>query len=265
MFPPQALNIREFAGLEKVSSDPENRAAVFRLHKQSGTTYDFDVSFSTEQLIKATEAKIVKAHKRFLKDSTDRDRATRIVQHINHPDWQLNPYTTCIVDTSVSYKGEEPKTISDWIIRANEDVSIDNPPLTLILDLDDTVLSKNKSCSFDTLDSLHGGTYFNLTAMKQISAFQKRGHKIKVLTNSQYLFRRIESAFSRYGVTLEKKNYFNVESKARNGLSKGDFLDKYSFNKSCLHVDDLTSNESRKTHFYHVTGASPFPELIKDS
>ncbi|MBM7071203.1 hypothetical protein JQC92_03990 [Shewanella sp. 202IG2-18] len=250
------LSLSQYRAIEKVSSKPDETKAQYRLHLQNGKTRDYKVKFEGNRAVSASARGNFwwKYHHEY----EEREEAG-ILYQLNHEEIKNSP---CVIDVSSDSSRPLPLTKDEWVSRANLPVNVSNPALTLVLDLDDTLMSKKLTATFNKESSVFEGRYFNHKAMQQISAFQKRGHKVAVLTSATYPFKDVANAFSDFNVGLENARYFDLNHKARKGLFKPDFLDKYAFDESCLYVDDKNLNQSDSTHFHHATVIQPFPELL---
>ncbi len=97
--------------------------------------------------------------------------------------------------------------------------------------------------------------------MNNVKALQGRGHKVIILTRATYSFVSVTEAFVRRGVQINRLDYYNrkhrIKAKVRR---KCEFIDMFkTFDKRCLHVDNLLTCESSSTHFYHAWASAPFP------
>ena len=253
----RGLSYQTFQTIEKISPAGKNGLTRVRLHKQSGKIRDYSVRYRGKV---ATQVKSNSFWRNFWHELTEYYRCSCIVSHLNHLPLYDGP---CVIDVSSGYSRPYPSDNKEWLQRANQHVSRQNPRLTLLLDLDKTLLSSSKSTVFDVPSSKNDRVFFNSRALKQLSAFQKRGHRIMVISNAFYPYSAVAEEFRKYDVDLSEEFYFNHAHQARFGMRKQKFISKYAFDKSCLLVDDLVTNRSKKTLFHQAREESPFPELVE--
>ena len=160
-----------------------------------------------------------------------------------------------------------PISTPEWIKCASMPVSDKNPALTLMLDLDETIIllgnKKNPFTQVHPLDIFYQQTlkkydvYFAPTYFQQVRTVQKNGHKIKVITSGYYTFKPVQALFARNAVHLLEANYFNHQEmeQAMSGYAisiKKSFIESNDeFDNGCLLVDDKIQNKPANIHFYH--------------
>lgn len=261
-------NFNAIEELEPAPNIEEEGLQKVRLHPRSGRASDFTVHYNTQG--KATHAWSCSALKRFMSCCTVQAQMSMgICMYLNDKADNSGP---CHLNLSTRSDLPSPQSIREWLACAQLPVSASNKALTLIVDLDNTLLFSNPSPIPQRFSNKHELSFamtgsFYTDAMLQIKAFQKLGHNVLVLTDADYPETYISAAFKHYGIELGVHRYINRDSnlrrttKAEGYDSKTAFLKRYGSGKHCLMVDDLLSNKSSKTHFYHVTPSSHFPEL----
>ncbi len=160
-----------------------------------------------------------------------------------------------------------PIDATAWIKCASMAVSDKNPALTLILDLDDTMILLNQTIVPFT--QVHPLTFLDYSINKEYDAYfapthfyqartvQNNGHKIKVFTSGYYTFKPVQALFARNGIYLSEGNYFNRQKmeQAISGYAisiKKSFIESNDeFDHSYLLVDDTIENKPANVHFYH--------------
>ncbi|MCL1078079.1 hypothetical protein D5R81_08620 [Parashewanella spongiae] len=155
-----------------------------------------------------------------------------------------------------------------WLAKARLRVSESNPPLTLLLDLDETVIfygsaHRRFNKAFKLLSEEHrGGTvYFDPKAMENLLAFQSNGHEIMIITQGGYLYSDIKMLFATQGIFIEDDAYYNkVDIGSKHGDKKY-YIDRHEFNHETLLIDDKMHNEPTYTHFLLSGPTIPFPSL----
>ncbi|WP_133405825.1 hypothetical protein [Parashewanella tropica] len=176
-----------------------------------------------------------------------------------------------------SVKPHYPRNSERWLRRAHHSVSPQNPALTLLLDLDETsfvafefqyqlkaFLAKNTRFTEESaITCPHKGEtvlFFiavDAKALRAVSKFQQRGHKVAIVTAGCYLFDAVANLFSSYGVTLSEDLYFNRSHLPH--LNKAKFInEKLMAKNDCLLIDDLEENRPQKA-FFSLADQHHFP------
>ncbi|RLV58888.1 hypothetical protein D5018_14890 [Parashewanella curva] len=164
-----------------------------------------------------------------------------------------------------------PKTTEEWLSCFQKPVSRTNPPLTLLLDIDKTVMIsgmepvgrfKNKieldllfyDCHWQT-DTF----YYDRKAILAATQGQVKGHNVVILTWGTYELKELLPLFKLHLLTVDKRSFYNNESMFGYDTKKG-FIEchREEFDKSCLLIDDDESNQASNIHFLHCTDHS-FP------
>ncbi|MBE8167277.1 MAG: hypothetical protein HAW66_02755 [Shewanella sp.] len=249
-----------FRALEQLTTRrSEDSSVIFRLHKMNGKTQDYQVSYHEGR---AVECKRNKGWHSYFTSRKEAIKQMSLVHFLNQKDTLNVP---CVIKVTNDYDAKFPKNKNEWLDKANDFVSKENPALTLLLDLDDTLFSLTKTPHFTfklNMNIVNIPNHFvNKDAMEKIAAFQRRHHRIKVITNANYPYINIAGFFKYFNITLPEADYFNRDHPARCKLTKQEFIERYAFNKSCLLVDDKLKNGSRSTHFHHAYWLAPFPDL----
>ncbi|RLV59070.1 hypothetical protein D5018_14055 [Parashewanella curva] len=124
-------------------------------------------------------------------------------------------------------KPEYPLSLKNWLECASKEVSAQNPPLVLLLDLDESVLSTKKffvrintELGFPLKGKNYGKeeyvtVYIDENAFKQLAAFSRRGHRIHVMTTNTYVYEDIHRLFEKFEIALPEDNYHNRETMLR--------------------------------------------------
>ena len=253
-----SLNCSIYRALEQLTCPTNNQTAKFRLHKVNGKNSDYLVTFHRQR---ATSADSCSLWRKFWCYDSEAACCEGIINAVNNKNENDE---ICFINVASHYSVETPMNNTQWLERANLDVSNTNPQLTLLLDLDDTMFSQYKTDNFTfAYYSSHTRTvYINTDAMMKVAAFKNRGHRVMVVTDATYSFKCIKVAFEHFGIKLNEDYYFNSVHSAKHGMLKRDFISCYAFDKSCLLVDDVDENRSFSTHFYHAVGPRPFPDLL---
>ncbi len=160
-----------------------------------------------------------------------------------------------------------PETSIEWIVHAAEKASIHNPELTLLLDLDETVVHYgtnplgrfNKPFKF-TKSFTEKTIYYDADALRQVKLLQKRGHKVVVITNAPYLKEDVTELFKKVEIKLDQKNFYNRNTEGRNRKDKASYIRFLKYGRRSLLIDDIASNCPSSVHYAQAT-LSRFPEL----
>ncbi|WP_204999298.1 hypothetical protein [Parashewanella hymeniacidonis] len=84
----------------------------------------------------------------------------------------------------------DPCTIDEWIQKSNAKVDDTNPPVTLLLDLDETIISQDNPLSLHSLQVFVNDLafYVDLDAIEAIKRIVNNGHNLKIITDAGYSY-----------------------------------------------------------------------------
>ncbi|MCL1076782.1 hypothetical protein D5R81_01480 [Parashewanella spongiae] len=168
---------------------------------------------------------------------------------------------------AIELEYQYPETKEEWLERAALFVSDINPPLTMILDLDETLLSLGKAYGrFNEEFVTQNGRltfYYDYKALREVAAIQSKGHKILVMTHATYSYSEIKFLFYTVGIELKQAEYFNAPYFKGFDTAKADFLDDAGFKHESMLFDDQKYNKPNDCHFYLISKGEPFPTLEK--
>lgn len=163
-----------------------------------------------------------------------------------------------------------PKSTSLWIASAAKPLAKNFAPLTLVIDIDETVItSKNagsKFCDEHELKYTHGQSGLKVHAdperLQQLLALQLNGHNIKVITYKlDYV--DVQQIFATYGIHIEQEDIITLIVG-----NKVDYVERQSWEGSHLFLsnEEPLDNSSDKTeprqqtiHKYFLGRQTPFP------
>lgn len=184
---------------------------------------------------------------------------------------------------------QEQEVYSDleyhWFCRAAKPVSKDNPAVTLLLDLDETILLLVVNNHFkDIRRTCHKFSklinsplppflcYSDPNVFSTIKAFCDKGHKLIVVTTAIYDYSNVQKIFKEMGdLTLTKDQYYNrTDMFAKNpDLDKNQhyftlkpvFIDRIcqQFQPDVMLFDDQISNRPKNCLFRLADPTKPFP------
>ncbi len=167
-------------------------------------------------------------------------------------------------------KYSDPSNIEEWIHKSKTIVSDTNSAVTLLLDLDETILSVDDALGQNSgLVSVYGfDCYVDLDALKVIKQISDNGHKLKVVTDANYSYVEIHALFGLFGITLPQSRYVNIDNTSRSRYqSKANYIDSLDLKRDALLIDDQKRNTPYGTLYLErvLEGAFPLCEYFKSS
>lgn len=169
----------------------------------------------------------------------------------------------------------------DWFINAFQASNATGKQVTIVADLDETLLAELSrleedgnpekfSQSIEQALVLNSENFYfkaDPNAFAQLKLLQERGHKIMVVTCGNYQFEYIQRLFQQFGVELIEENYHNRSNLEACGFSaeqKPEYIDSKPdiFNRDCMLFDNMEENEpDGNCLFFHIDLENPFPNF----
>ncbi|MBE8167500.1 MAG: hypothetical protein HAW66_03930 [Shewanella sp.] len=159
-------------------------------------------------------------------------------------------------------------TSKKWVTQVRLPVQDGNPMMTLILDLDKTLLSYGKQVgrmkAFYQLKhhSCKDVAFYDPIALDDISLAQHRGHRVIVMTLANYNFFDIRNLLAERNIDLEFYNYYN-----RNNLNpeiinaKVNAIEDLKFGAEAMFFDDKIRRPLKKVFATRVSPKWAFPKI----
>ena len=153
-------------------------------------------------------------------------------------------------------------SIAHWFHRARNQVTSDNLQVVMVLDLDNCLVHSQtaeaqftvEKIFYDAENDSSNTLFYDPNAFEIVKGVRCRGHRIVVMTQSTYVFPRIQQLFADNGIRLEQVDFHNAHNILE--ANKGEYLDAQVYSKRAILFDDMIENRPKEAFFSLVSSAN---------